>query len=159
MGTLYNTRPEAVRFWAKVLVPSVKSCWIWTGATDGKSGGRAYGRFYPTPIGKKEIHVQSHVWAYKTIIGEIPDGFELHHFCRNGLCVNPFHTDPITESEHSKLHLPDARTPMGKNSIKTHCHRGHPFEGKNLYRYPDGRRDCRTCMRLRFLRRKTQNKR
>lgn len=28
---------------------------------------------------------------------------------------------------------------------QTHCVRGHPFEGDNLYRRPDGRRGCKAC--------------
>ena len=30
---------------------------------------------------------------------------------------------------------------------KSHCKRGHPLEGDNLYLYPDGERACRTCRR------------
>jgi WhiB family redox-sensing transcriptional regulator len=31
---------------------------------------------------------------------------------------------------------------------KTHCKRGHPFNAANTYYTPDGRRRCRTCLRL-----------
>lgn len=33
------------------------------------------------------------------------------------------------------------------NATKTHCVRGHELAGDNLYLYPDGRRECRTCSR------------
>lgn len=33
--------------------------------------------------------------------------------------------------------------------VKTHCHRGHPLSGDNLYVTPDGtRRNCRACCRI-----------
>jgi WhiB family redox-sensing transcriptional regulator len=40
------------------------------------------------------------------------------------------------------------RAPAGHpQASKTHCKRGHPFDAKNTYYTPDGRRRCRTCLR------------
>lgn len=35
--------------------------------------------------------------------------------------------------------------PSGHNRHKTHCFRGHPLAGENLYINPSGGRTCRTC--------------
>ena len=35
------------------------------------------------------------------------------------------------------------------NSRKTHCPKGHPYYGNNLYRHPDGSRKCRACLATR----------
>lgn len=35
------------------------------------------------------------------------------------------------------------------NGRKTHCHRGHPLSGDNLYRPRDGKRRCKQCARRR----------
>jgi hypothetical protein len=35
------------------------------------------------------------------------------------------------------------------NAVKTECKHGHSLTGANLYRTPDGRRQCRTCRRNR----------
>jgi WhiB family redox-sensing transcriptional regulator len=41
------------------------------------------------------------------------------------------------------------RVPAGHpQASKTHCKRGHPYNAANTYYTPDGRRRCRTCLRL-----------
>lgn len=35
------------------------------------------------------------------------------------------------------------------HELKTHCIRGHPFEGPNLYTQPDGTRRCKACVNMR----------
>lgn len=35
------------------------------------------------------------------------------------------------------------------NTRKTHCPKNHPYDEENTYRYPDGRRQCRTCTKQR----------
>lgn len=40
----------------------------------------------------------------------------------------------------------DQKHPVhGKRSPKTHCKRGHPLSGDNLYTSPQGQRRCKTC--------------
>ena len=36
-------------------------------------------------------------------------------------------------------------SPHGMNSQRTHCPKGHPYEGRNLLRKPGGARNCRAC--------------
>jgi WhiB family redox-sensing transcriptional regulator len=38
------------------------------------------------------------------------------------------------------------------NARKTHCRRGHPFTAANTYYSPQGRRNCRICLRLAWQR-------
>lgn len=40
------------------------------------------------------------------------------------------------------------RTVLSGNAAKTHCIHGHALNGSNLYRRPDGYRDCRACRRI-----------
>jgi hypothetical protein len=35
-----------------------------------------------------------------------------------------------------------------KEARQTNCKNGHPLSGSNLYVYPDGRRGCRFCLRI-----------
>ncbi|MFD0901731.1 HNH endonuclease signature motif containing protein [Actinomadura sediminis] len=41
---------------------------------------------------------RAHRLAYRALVGEIPDGLELHHRCRNRACVNPGHLEPVTHA-------------------------------------------------------------
>ena len=42
----------------------------------------------------------AHRVAYKVFCGEIPEGFDLDHLCRNRWCVNPWHVEPVTRTEN-----------------------------------------------------------
>ena len=33
------------------------------------------------------------------------------------------------------------------NAAKSHCPKGHPYSGENLYVYENGARDCKACRR------------
>lgn len=48
-----------------------------------------------------------------------------------------------------------------KTKIQTHCHRGHELTDSNVYRFRNGKRECRTCKlaRLREANRKVTNSR
>lgn len=121
----------AERFWAKV--DKSGDCWFWTGSTNG----RGYGAF---KLNGRPIRV--HRWAYQQIIGPIPEGMQLDHLCRNRLCVNPAHMEPVTNRENSLRGV----GPTAVNAKRTHCVNGHPLSGENLRLAPNGRwRVCRRC--------------
>ncbi|MFF4531456.1 HNH endonuclease signature motif containing protein [Streptomyces sp. NPDC001407] len=42
----------------------------------------------------------AHRTAYSLMVGEVPDGLQIDHLCRNALCVNPAHLEPVTPSEN-----------------------------------------------------------
>lgn len=128
-------RPAIDRFVEKVEVTDT-GCFIWTG---GKVGPlRNYGGFY---AGRRKYgdsgKARAHRWSYETFVGPIPDGLEIDHLCRNGLCVNPDHLEPVD-------HQANIDRSHG-NGAKTHCIRGHAFTEENTYRNKRGDRSCKTC--------------
>jgi hypothetical protein len=132
-------RPAAERFWEKVRhSDDLFGCWEWTASRDDLG----YGYFSPSGGNR----VPAHAYAYRLVVGEVPDGLELDHLCRNPSCVNPAHLEPVTHREN----LMRGESPMAKNARKTHCIHGHPFSGDNLYIIPStGDRMCKTCARIR----------
>ena len=110
---------------------SENGCWIWI----GKISGRGYGSF---PIGK--INYAAHRIFYEQAKGEVPDGMVLDHLCRNIRCVNPNHLEPVTMKENTLRGI----GPTALNAVKTHCPKGHPYNGGNL-RFRRGRRHCNAC--------------
>jgi hypothetical protein len=124
------------RFFDKIEIDLATQCWLWA-ACDDQIG---YGLF---SLGGKML--KAHRISYVLRNGEIPDGLELDHLCRVRHCVNPDHLEPVTHAENMR------RGDAGKhNLVKTHCPRGHPYSGENLYIRPNGDRNCRTCNRLAF---------
>jgi hypothetical protein len=126
------------RFTAKYEVkPS--GCWEWTGATSnmnrGPTGNWRYGMFRP---GGRVNDIGAHRWAYVHHKGKIPPGMVLDHLCRNPLCVNPDHLEPVT----NKTNL--ARG-FNANAAKTECKRGHKFTPENTRIGKRGNRICRRC--------------
>lgn len=116
-------------------------CWLWTGAlSNGYGQARVEG---------KVINVHRYLWIRTN--GPVPQGMELDHICRVRCCVNPLHLRAVSHRDNCL----ESRvvSPFASNAAKTHCQRGHPFDDANTYRYRDGRRDCRACIRLRAGRR------
>lgn len=114
-------------------------CWLWTGGKCGESRGLPYGKFKMN--GKQW---QAHRAAYVLFRGPIPDNLPLDHLCRNTLCVNPDHLDPVTIAENNARGV----SIQAMNARKQFCVRGHPFSGANLIRIGKRRR-CRECARER----------
>lgn len=103
-------RSEAERFWVKV--QKTDSCWTWMAATY-KCG---YGAF-AYDGGMKAAHR----WAYKTLVGPIPEGMLLDHTCHNRACVNPAHLRLATEKLNAQ-NLAGAHrdNPTGELNVQTH---------------------------------------
>ena len=123
-------------FWQQVEVMP-HGCWKWQRATT--NGG--YGHF---SLNGKDV--RAHRYAFEQSVGEIPQGHELDHLCRNPKCVNPQHLEVVTRSENTKRGLAPI---MGRlfQKGKTHCPQGHPYSASNTYITREGYRQCRICHR------------
>lgn len=131
------------RFWTKVKVDEV-GCWLWIAGLN-RNG---YGRF----MDSNKITRAAHRVAYEALIATIPEGLQLDHLCRVRHCVNPAHTEPVTQAEN----LRRGETITAKASAATHCPDGHPYSGDNLHVTPKGHRRCRQCARDRNARRRVE---
>lgn len=82
---------DSARFESKYELDSGTSCWNWGGVVDAKG----YGRF---DLGGRPQ--KAHRVAYELIVGPIPANLTIDHLCRNKLCVNPDHLEPVTNVEN-----------------------------------------------------------
>lgn len=110
-------------------------CWEWLGH---KANG--YGRF---SVNDREV--QAHRLVYELFVGQIPEGLQIDHLCRNPGCVNPKHLEPVTQEEN----ILRGESYCAIATRKTECKNGHPFTPENtrIRRRPNGRpfRTCVTC--------------
>ena len=122
------------RFWAKVKKLE-NGCWEWIGALLASG----YGQFAL----RHNQNVSAHRISYEWENGAIPEELQLDHLCRNRKCVNPEHLQPVTKRDNILRGVGFG----AKNSQKTHCPKGHPYDLFNTYHIPNGRRGCRICMK------------
>ena len=130
---------DAIR--SRISAPNAEGCMLWTGAVSAQG----YGRF---------CRSWAHRLVYEAVVGPVPEGLQLDHLCRNRLCVNPEHLEPVT----NRVNTLRGEGPTALNAKKTHCHKGHPFAGANLIILPDGSRRCRACKNEREVRRRAAAK-
>ncbi len=138
-GVWERPSPET-RFWSKV--EKTPTCWNWIG---GKRRTKKlyYGVFGITHSYHNYETVTAHRFAYQLIKGPIPEGKELDHLCKNTLCVNPDHLEPVTHRENIMRGLSPKILGWGKPT----CPQGHLFTEDNLapYELSIGHRKCLIC--------------
>jgi len=142
------------RFWTKVdkngpipeYRPGLGPCWLWI-ATRYNNG---YGRFALD----HQRNALAHRVAYVLLFGPFPEGLELDHLCRVRHCVKavadqhgPAHLEPVTHRENLLRGNGVGRF----HAAKTHCPKGHPYSGSNLFYDADGGRRCRACLHQRNI--------
>ena len=117
-------------------INKTETCWIWIGSKFTHSG---YGRFKA-----QGRDTAAHIFSWEIAHGPVPVGLELDHLCRNRICVNPGHLEPVTHRENELR----GETIMARNFNKTHCDHGHELSGRNLFIRRNGRRRCQECERI-----------
>ena len=110
-------------------------CWLWVGSIDKCGYGKTSGAYS-----------LAHRLSYAAFIGEIPKGLEVDHLCKQRCCVNPDHLEAVTHAVNVSR---GDYTSNHRNGRKTHCQKGHPLSGDNLYverrnGVPVNRR-CKAC--------------
>ncbi len=136
------TRDIKQNFNSKVKVIS-NGCWEWQGRINKING---YGYFTVNRNCVRKTHL-AHRFSYELHRCKIPENMTIDHLCRNRKCVNPKHLEVVTQKENSLR----GNSAFAKNARKTHCLRGHPLFGANLYIPPkrSNNRHCKICAKIR----------
>lgn len=124
-------------------------CWLWK---EGDNG-RGYGRV----CRGNRMH-QAHRVFYELLQGPIPDGYDLDHKCRVTFCVNPAHLEPVPHRVNVRRGITGEVAGTRQRS-KTHCPRGHPYSGSNLFVERYGARKCKTCRKAQEIARRPYKRR
>jgi hypothetical protein len=120
------------RFWAKVDKDGPNGCWLWLASIDAHGYSHA---------GKGRL---AYRLAYQLVRGPVPAGLELDHLCRNKLCVNPDHLEPVTHAENVR------RGALHRRRVT--CEAGHLLALTR--KVVNGRsKGCRVCKQMRDARR------
>lgn len=123
--------PENIR--NKIYIEPNTGCWLWLGSLFSNGYGQTWWN-------KKVSRV--HRVTYQIFKGEIPSHLVTDHLCKTRSCCNPDHIEIVPQ----KINV--ARGKGNPDKWKTHCKRGHPFEGENL-RITRGKRYCQICTKMR----------
>jgi len=138
------------RLWSHV-IEQPDGCVEWTGCTDRDGYGRI--RFDGKTVG-------THQLAWILANGPIPDGMCVLHHCDNPPCCQTEPTEGFpdghlflgTHADNMADREAKGRCRSGSsNSAKTHCLRGHPFSEANTSVTSLGQRQCRACVKVRYL--------
>ncbi len=116
-------------FWSRV--DKTSGCWLWTGSVLNSGYGQIATRLRPTSSGTRLAHRV----AYELLVGPIGD-LQLDHLCRNRLCVNPAHLEPVDAAENTRRGL--------HGSLRTHCMYGHELTAENTWY--EAKTNCRRCV-------------
>lgn len=120
-------------FWSKVDKRSPNDCWNWMCSTLPNGYGQAIHAAFATTL--------AHRIAYELVVGQIPDGMQLDHLCRNHRCVNPAHLEPVSARENVLRGVGVCSI----NAKKTHCPKGHEYTPENTKLTHIGGRGCKAC--------------
>lgn len=122
------------RFESKLMRIPFSDCWYWIAGVSSDN----YGEFWAD-----YKHVGAHRWSWEYHNNaKIPDGLVTDHLCRETLCVNPRHLEPVTDRVNILRGLNSALRP-----IATHCKNGHRYEaGSFRIETKTNKNPSRTCL-------------
>ena len=119
-------------------VEKTDACWVWQGCRH-----QGYGQINTGSRKDGTRRVKgAHIVSYNLFKGEIPNGLEIDHLCRNRACVNPDHLEAVPHQVNT------VRSPIvvwKARKARTHCTRGHEYSEVNTHIERDGSRSCRQC--------------
>ncbi len=137
MGERYTlNRGERAKIMRSIVPNAETGCWEWQGRTN--RNGYGWGQQRPG----QPYRVMHRIMWEDAHNGPVPDDLQLDHLCRNRVCCNPQHLEPVTGSENTTRQ-------DHANRRKDTCSKGHPFDEDNTINTKRGRRVCRECERTR----------
>jgi hypothetical protein len=116
-------------------VEKTPTCWNWTA--------------FKHPIGYGVITFEGRQWqahrlAYHLLVGDIPEGHELDHKCRNRGCVNPDHLRPSTHKQNCENRSGAQRNNSnGMRGVTRIGNRWMAYATHNKIRHSGGRYDTK----------------
>lgn len=130
--TRWNPEPAITRALRRVEVDPVTSCWVWPGSKNSSGYGSI------RDDNGRQIKVHRLLWRSQGWV--VPDGLVLDHLCRNRLCCNPDHLEPVTQREN----ILRGASPTAVASSTGICQRGHALTQER------DQRVCRVCRAARM---------
>jgi hypothetical protein len=122
---------------AKVEPDLETGCWNWTARVSRTGCPLIW-------VHEKDNEVSAARVIYEHRVAPLFPGQRLTHTCGNRKCVNPAHMKPGSAFDAM---MRSGRSPSAQNKDKTHCPKGHPYEGDNLR--IDSKRNYRQCKECR----------
>lgn len=131
---VYRTIEKVIQVICERSVETSNGCYEWQGSCNEHGYGK---------INIAGKYRKVHVVVYEYCNGFVPKGLELDHKCRNRKCWKGEHLEPTTHKENCLRGISFCAV----NSRKTHCSRGHLYEGGNVFITKNGWRVCKICRR------------
>lgn len=95
--------PETTRFYQNFTTVK-EGCWEWVGPVSSNGYGH---------LGVAGKTLSAHRYAYKLLVGPIPEGMFVLHHCDNRLCVRPDHLFLGTQTDNVADKMKKGRHPRG----------------------------------------------
>lgn len=94
--------PVIERVLGRLDITDADECWLWPGSIRG-TGVHTYGtvRVGSRTDGTRRVRA-THIVVWEEVAGPVAAGLELDHLCRQPLCCNPAHLEPVTHAENMR---------------------------------------------------------